>query len=113
MKLYHCSPCYNRDSILMKGLLMGMPSSGYGETPMFNGVYLYHEDNTCVPNSIKYLFEDYVDVYEVDVTGLEEYFMPDEDSREVTWEESLNHFGTLCVMVDIPPSRIKLVEEGF
>lgn len=107
MILMHISPCRNRESIFKTGLMYVDKPSSYGNPPAHEAVYLYHHDNINIIYDMLNTFEIF-DVYEV--SGIEtEYLLPDEDSGEGTWEESLNNFGTVAYKRSIPAENIKIM----
>lgn len=104
--LLHISPTVKRASILKKGLTIGNEPSGYGVVPKVKGIYLYHENNINIIYDMVDVFEEF-DVWEVSrLQG--SYARPDEDSKAPTWKKSLETFGTLAYIKDIPVKNIRL-----
>lgn len=103
----HISPAKNRESILKHGLSLTMPYSGYGEPPMLEALYFYHEDNINVIYDMINTFDDF-DIWEV--KGLyKEYMLPDEDSGTDTWQASLQKFGTFAYKQSVPVKNVKFM----
>ena len=101
----HITPASNRKSIVSSGLTIGNKPSGYGKQPLLKGIYLYHENNINVIYDMINLFED-LDIWELrNLCNLNA--LPDEDSKETTWERSLQAFGTLAYMKNIPAKNLQ------
>lgn len=105
--LLHISPRKNRKSILSNGLTVDMTNSGYGEKPVHNAVYLYHDDNINIIYDMINTFDDF-DVYEVYIKD-DTYLIPDEDSKADTWQRSLQTFGTCAYASNIDRRDIKFM----
>ena len=93
LKLLHCSPIKNYDSILENGLLINSKSSGYGKEPLHkDAIYLYYKNNIDVPSDMLDMFKN-VDIWLVAILDIEK-LIADEDSNCDNWIDSLETIGT-------------------
>lgn len=107
MRLFHATKISNKDGIKRVGLKLDRVSSGYGKTPTHNAVYLYCIYNVDVACDMIDLFGE-IAVFEV-VNINNDKLIPDEDSGEKSWKDSIEKMGTCAYLGEIPARDLKYI----